>query len=186
MKHPEILDFFPPDTGLETIMKVWKDNPELYKFIQALDAYIDHLEENYVKSESMKMLNDLIKNGLPQDIQNSIHRIETAHGDILVRKLDFLASNEIELAHNGKIITNEEALDAIGDQLSEEDKSILRQQSERLRSNDFRLLFLEDAPEEVNRFELPNLCHLCNENQVIHGLWFCQECGRKQAKKPDQ
>lgn len=49
MKHPEIFDFFPPDTGLETILKVWKDNPELYQFFQALSKYIEYLEEKQPK-----------------------------------------------------------------------------------------------------------------------------------------
>ena len=46
MNRPNIKDFFPDDTTPQRINELFLAEPELYKYIQALDLYIDELEEN--------------------------------------------------------------------------------------------------------------------------------------------
>lgn len=43
MKRPEIKDFMPDET-LNEVHKKFRNSPELYSYICALDAYIDYLE----------------------------------------------------------------------------------------------------------------------------------------------
>lgn len=120
MNRPEISQFFPEDTTPGSMQKAFLAQPELYKYITALDAYVDWLEENYVKSESLEMQEIAMELKSMKDITDSCKTIETPVGNILIRRSNLLGDNDI------KIITNEEALEAIGDQLSEEERSILR------------------------------------------------------------
>lgn len=46
MQRPNIKDFFPESTTLDTINKAFLAQPSLYAFIAALDAYVDWLETN--------------------------------------------------------------------------------------------------------------------------------------------
>jgi hypothetical protein len=45
MNRPLISDFFPESFTPKDLNKVFLANPELYRYIQALDGYIDALEE---------------------------------------------------------------------------------------------------------------------------------------------
>ena len=45
MKRPEIKDYFPEKTDLETVHSEYTKSPHLYSYSSALDMYIDYLEE---------------------------------------------------------------------------------------------------------------------------------------------
>lgn len=129
MKHPEILDFFPPDTGLETIMKVWKDNPDLYQFIQALDAYIDHLEKDLSVTEKLLQERQKLLDAIPECSEHGkcvphalewikaitsdkaknlfikkdeLLEVKTSHGILTFKKVKHIRSNEFWIKLNKK------------------------------------------------------------------------------------
>jgi len=45
MNRPTIKQHFGDGATLESVHKAYLDNPELFKYAQALDNYIDHLEQ---------------------------------------------------------------------------------------------------------------------------------------------
>jgi len=45
MKRPEIKDFFSEKTDLETVHAIYTKSPHLYSYTNALDMYIDYLED---------------------------------------------------------------------------------------------------------------------------------------------
>ena len=51
MKRPKFEYYLPKNTTVEDIQKIFEANSELYKYIVALDDYIDYLEEESVKLE---------------------------------------------------------------------------------------------------------------------------------------
>lgn len=51
MERPLIQNFMPEGTTLATAHRKYKDAPELYAYMTALDAYADHLEDELRKSE---------------------------------------------------------------------------------------------------------------------------------------
>lgn len=91
MNRPTIEQFFSSGTTPGDIQKAFLAQPELYKYITALDAYIDYLEDFYVKSESLKMIEHIAEHGLSQEIINSFDKHETPFGDILIKKMNRLA-----------------------------------------------------------------------------------------------
>jgi hypothetical protein len=84
MNRPQISDFFPESTTPKDLNKVFLANPELYRYIQALDGYIDELEEKL----------DEVRPKLDEE-QPGICRIKTSHGDILVKRSKFLKQDEM-------------------------------------------------------------------------------------------
>lgn len=80
MKRPSITDFFPEATTPADLQKLFSTNPELYRFIQALDGYIDYLEEEKAKP----------------------HTIQTSFGGIPIREDKSLGPNEIRITKTGK------------------------------------------------------------------------------------
>jgi len=56
MKRPEIKDFFPKKTDLETIHAIYTKSPHLYSYASALDRYVDYLEEPTNKGKPNKEL----------------------------------------------------------------------------------------------------------------------------------
>ena len=51
MKRPEIKDFFQEKTDLETVHSEYTKSPNLYSYSNALDMYIDYLEEQFEKKQ---------------------------------------------------------------------------------------------------------------------------------------
>lgn len=45
MNRPEFKDFFPESTTVADIQTAFIGHPELYRYLTALDAYVDWLEE---------------------------------------------------------------------------------------------------------------------------------------------
>jgi len=67
MKRPEIKDFFPEKTDLETVHSEYTKSPHLYSYSSALDMYIDYLEEPTNKSKpSDKDLISKVKQNLQE------------------------------------------------------------------------------------------------------------------------
>lgn len=54
MKRPNIKTFFPEYFAPKDVARMFHENPELKQYIHALDAYIDHLEENQGWSTDME------------------------------------------------------------------------------------------------------------------------------------
>jgi hypothetical protein len=44
MQRPQIQNFFPSDTTLTDVLEEYKKSKDLFNYAQALDTYIDHLE----------------------------------------------------------------------------------------------------------------------------------------------
>lgn len=96
MNRPQIYDFFPESTTPKDLNKVFLANPELYRYIQALDGYIDELEQKFddvrPMSDGIEMLKKATQT-IPEDL--GIIRIKTNHGDILVKQSKFLKQDEM-------------------------------------------------------------------------------------------
>jgi hypothetical protein len=56
MKRPEIKDFFHEKTDLETIHAIYTKSPHLFSYANALDRYIDFLEDKLEKNEQIPKL----------------------------------------------------------------------------------------------------------------------------------
>lgn len=84
MNRPLIFDFFPNTTSPKDLNKVFMANPELYQYIQALNGYIDELEQ---KLDDVRLQLD--------EEQPGICRIQTSHGDILVGRSKFIKQDEM-------------------------------------------------------------------------------------------
>ena len=129
MNRPLISDFFPESFTPKDLNKVFLANPELYRYIQALDGYIDFLEdqpEEYSINEHSRQAEMLRKAMESTDEEIGCASIKTAFGDLKIKLFYPLgASSVMIIKHGGHYVTNEEVLEAIGDQLSEEDKRIL-------------------------------------------------------------
>jgi hypothetical protein len=57
LERPKIKDFFPEETTVSQVNKVYAASPELFKYIQALDNYID---ESETKEAQVKKVMDLL------------------------------------------------------------------------------------------------------------------------------
>lgn len=53
MNRPNIADYFPADTSIKDLHQKLCLAPELYRYICALDDYIDEIEEEGKKEPSM-------------------------------------------------------------------------------------------------------------------------------------
>ena len=94
MTRPTIDQFFPSDTTPGDIQKAFIANPELYKYITAMDAYIDWMEE---KHDDM-ILSEVIAFGKDKtDEELGITRFKTDMGGILIKRSRFIDYNEIGL-----------------------------------------------------------------------------------------
>lgn len=60
IKRPIIKDYF-PNASLEDMQKVYVDNPELWSYIQSLDAYCDDLESKNL-SQIRETINEIKTN----------------------------------------------------------------------------------------------------------------------------
>lgn len=124
MKRPTIDQFFPESTSPKDLKAVFLNNPELYRYIQALDGYIDWLESN-VDEELLyaggcgKILDSNSSIGWCDDCRNQIqtneedwlkpHRenfkrfddmlkgIQTIYGDLNIQEDKSLGPNEIRI-----------------------------------------------------------------------------------------
>lgn len=96
MNRPQIYDFFPESTTPKDLNQLFLANPELYRYIQALDGYIDELEQKFddvrPMSDGIEMLKKEIEI-IPEDL--GIIRFKTNHGDILVKQSKFLKQDEM-------------------------------------------------------------------------------------------
>mgnify|MGYP005749625231 CR=1 FL=1 len=79
MKRPTIDQFFPESTTPKDLNRVFLNNPELYRFIQALDGYIDWLESK---------VEDELRN-------EEITTLKTNYVDISVIKTEILPPNHM-------------------------------------------------------------------------------------------
>jgi hypothetical protein len=60
-ERPKIKDFFPTDTNIQAVNDAYYNNKELFNYCQALDNYIDGIEENSI-NEPIEVINkDLIE-----------------------------------------------------------------------------------------------------------------------------
>ena len=46
-KRPSIKDFFGKEATLDSVHKTYTDSPDLFKYVQALDGFIDELDGKY-------------------------------------------------------------------------------------------------------------------------------------------
>ena len=56
MKRPKIKDYFHEKTDLETVHSEYTKSPHLFSYSNALDVYIDYLEEQLEKNEQLPEL----------------------------------------------------------------------------------------------------------------------------------
>jgi hypothetical protein len=61
--RPRIEEFFPAGTTLSQAHKKYMESPELYRYIQALDAYADELTAWAIKAEMKTFNAGFIKKG---------------------------------------------------------------------------------------------------------------------------
>ncbi len=59
LERPKIKDYFKEGTTLNEVVKIYNSNPELFKYTQAADFYIDHIESE----------RDELKGALSQEVR---------------------------------------------------------------------------------------------------------------------
>ena len=74
---PNIKDYFGVNTTLEKVHLFYTDNPELFNYAQALDRYIDELEESPVPDK----VEDVV-----EVLQKQIDRLEV-HDEMLLNTI---------------------------------------------------------------------------------------------------
>lgn len=100
MNRPIISDFFPETTTPKDLNKIFLANPELYRYIQALDGYVDWLEDQPEESniaEKARQI-DMLKKAMESSVspeELGFTRVQTAFGDMLVKRVNFLQHNEM-------------------------------------------------------------------------------------------
>ncbi len=67
MNRPDFKNFAPKDANVLIINDLFLNSPELYKYIQALDTYIDFLEEPNEKTQ--RLIKSLLKRNINQELK---------------------------------------------------------------------------------------------------------------------
>jgi len=92
MKRPEIKDFFPEKTDLETIHAIYTKSPRLFSYVSALDRYVDYLEEPTNKGKPNK---ELLISKVKQNLQEiNINKKVTDYNFDLGYSLGFLDGDD--------------------------------------------------------------------------------------------
>lgn len=96
MKRPEISDFFPESTTIADIHKLFTDYPELYRYVQALDGYVDWL---------IDMPNDgaINERARQVDLIRKSVIFNTEDGDLTIHESKFLKNDEIGVIDWSKV-----------------------------------------------------------------------------------
>jgi hypothetical protein len=109
MIRPDFKDFFPEGTTVQDIQKAFTGHPELYRYITALDAYVDWLEDQIGKDRSSEMIEYLVKIGFAEEgVFNSMWTIDTPFGKVFYKTPKVEDANPMVLkTHFGDLVINE-------------------------------------------------------------------------------
>jgi hypothetical protein len=105
MTRPTISDFFPESFTPMDLNKIFIDHPEIYRYINALNEYIDWLVDipktdaiNH-RARQVELFQKAIE---AKEDEFGLHVINTPYGDLTFKKLDSLAPNKIFIQNSDK------------------------------------------------------------------------------------